>query len=101
MVEQKDWGLDIFVRLIEIEPFTLTATEWGEDEDTTHTFAVGATDLSEVDPIYEATDDFGKSFIQIAPKSIEFYIEKTKGMESRKSQWKVSTQERIEVTFSH
>lgn len=101
IAEPQDWGLDIFVRLLEIEPFTLTATKWGEDEDETYTFPVGATDLSNVDPTYEASDDYGMSFIQIAPKGIQFYVEKTKGMESRKGQWKVSTEEKIEVAFSH
>lgn len=101
ITEQKEWGLDIFVRLIEIEPFTLTGTLWREDEDETYTFSIGATDLSNVDPIYESSDDYGKSFIQITPRSIQFYIEKTKGMESRKGQWKVSSNKEIEVVFSH
>jgi len=107
-VRREQWGLDIFVHLLEIEPFKIKLVEWTEDEDKEFFFDVPGVDISHVNTTFDLTklseeDSSGNSWIQIAPRYVEFEIvprRGARGIESLKTIGYEIKPESVNVDFS-
>ena len=106
---REQWGLNIFVHLLEIEPFKIKLVEWTEDENKEFFFDIPGVDISHVNTTFDLTklseeDSLGSSWVQITPRYVEFEIvpqRGDRGIQSLKTIGYKINPKSVEVDFRH